>query len=155
MTQIPLSRGACAVLDDEDGKRLSVYHYYLNGRGYAERKIPGTQHKTAYLHHDVMGAPPKGMVVDHINRNRLDNRRCNLRFASRTQNRVNSCPQKGGTSKYKGVSYHRQSKKWRSCITVNRKMISLGLYKSETEAAEAYNKAAMEYYGDFAVLNQI
>lgn len=155
MGEIQLTRGAYALVDDEDKKRLAQYHYYLNGHGYAERSIKGTRHQTAYLHHDILGVPPKGMVVDHINRNPLDNRRCNLRFASRTQNRINSRPQRNGTSKYKGVSYHRQLEKWRSCITVDGKTMSLGCYHSEQEAAEAYNRAAIQFYGDYAVLNKI
>lgn len=155
MGEIMLSRGAYAIVDDADKAQLDHYHYYLNGHGYAERTVKGTHHQTVYLHHDIIGKPPEGMVVDHINRNRLDNRRCNLRFVSRTQNRVNSCPQKNGSSKYKGVSYHRQLKKWRSCITVAGKTISLGCYFSEQEAAEAYNQAAIQFYGEYAVLNKL
>ncbi len=95
------------------------------------------------------------MDVDHINGNRLDNRKCNLRLATRSQNLQNSRKRTGCSSRFKGVNWLGQNKRWRARIKVFGKEIALGCFISELEAAEAYNKAAKEHFGDFAKLNEI
>jgi hypothetical protein len=114
------------------------------------------ERRNVYLHHFIIGDPPPGMVVDHINGDRLDNRRANLRFCTLAQNKQNSRPYRGGTSRYKGVSWKRTGKgtgKWLARIRVDGKDIHLGFHKEEEEAAKAYDTAAIRYYGEFARTN--
>lgn len=104
------------------------------------------------LHRLVMNSP-KG-IVDHKNRNGLDNRKSNLRSCANSQNQINkTTPTK--TSKYKGVSFHKRSGKFEASITVNKKKQYLGLFDSEKAAASAYDEAAKELFADFALTNFI
>lgn len=107
---------------------------------------------------------PKGFLVDHINKDKLDNRRTNLRLARRGDNEANKNKRrtqknsKTGqpASQYKGVHFSKNRKKcWRATITYEHKQIALGSYEDEKDAARAYNKAALEYYQEFASLNHI
>lgn len=107
---------------------------------------------TINLHSLVMGKLPDGYMVDHISGNRLDNRRENLRFATAQQNNANS-KSKIGTSTYKGVSFDSSRSLWISSIQVDGKTKHLGRFKSEVQAAEAYDDASYEQYGEFARLN--
>ena len=93
------------------------------------------------------------MTVDHINRNKLDNRRCNLRVASNSQNCRNREKGKNNTSGYKGVSYKKKNKKFAARITVDGRMHNLGLFKTAEEASLVYNAAAVRFHKDFACLN--
>lgn len=157
MREIPLTQGRIAIVDGEDFERFGYLHYYYHQKGYALRWV-GSKYrpKEIYLHQDIMGTPPPDMVIDHINRNRLDNRRCNLRFVTRAQNRVNSRKTRYGSySQYRGAHYHIRLRKWAASIGVNGKLIHLGYFSTEREAALAYNKAATEYHGEYANLNKI
>lgn len=95
----------------------------------------------------------KGELVDHINHNTLDNRKGNLRNCTHSENHGNEYAAPGKTSKYKGVSKHTQTGRFRACIKHQRKYIHLGYFKKEKEAARAYDKAAKEHFGGFAYLN--
>lgn len=106
--------------------------------------------KNIYMHQLIMPRV-KGMVIDHINRNKLDNRRCNLRLVSRSQNCLNVSRKKGVSSKYTGVRKVR--KKWQARITVNGKETYLGTFETDYLAAKAYDKKCLEIRGRFAVLN--
>lgn len=90
---------------------------------------------------------------DHINQDKLDNRRYNLRPATFSQNGCNQGVQKNNTSGYKGVFWNQG--KWMTQIKVDGKVIYLGYYDDPKEAARAYNKAALKYHGEFAVLNEV
>lgn len=92
---------------------------------------------------------------DHINRNRLDNRRCNLRPVTLSQNNCNRGIPSNNTSGYKGVWFDKCRGKWRGDIRVSGKKISLGYHDDPKEAVKAYNEAALKYHGEFAVLNEI
>jgi len=140
----------------EDYPKLSQYDWLFKQckrSAYAWRiEFEDGKGKIIYMHRIIMNEP-KGLFIDHINHDGLDNRRDNLRIATATQNRRNSRSVKTGTSKYKGVHYRKDFKKYRARITVGNKRISIGHFDSEEEAARAYDEAARVYHGDFAVLN--
>jgi hypothetical protein len=101
----------------------------------------------------IMKAEP-GKFRDHINHNGLDNRKANLRQATRAQNCWNKRKQKGShSSKYKGVSWLSREKKWQARIQANGRKIFIGSFKNEIDAAKAYDRAAKKYYKEFASLN--
>jgi AP2 domain. len=150
MKEIQLTRGMVAVVEKEDFDWLSIFSWCYSPVGYAQSRING---KAEYMHRLIMGAK-KGEFIDHINLNKLDNRRSNLRFCTRQQNQHNQAARRG-TSRYKGVSYRRDTRKYSAQIHVNRKKINLGCFESEEDAARAYNKAALKYHGIFAYLNEV
>ena len=94
------------------------------------------------------------MVVDHIDHDGLNNCKSNLRIATLSENRRNSRKAKDTSSKYKGVSWHKNNKKWEVKIGFNYKKIHIGYFNNIKEAAEAYNKKAKELFGEFAYLNK-
>ena len=125
-------------------------------------KIAGVFHET-YLHNLIwermMDAPlPTGFLVDHVNKDKLDNRRSNLRLATRSENEANKRKRQGDTtSRYKGVSKIRDGRQkcWRVSITVDGTQIKVGTFYDEHDAGEAYNEAALNQWGEFAYLNTI
>ena len=159
MKQIELTQNQYALVDDEDYNRLNKHKWcvmYSPGlKGYyAVRGIKNGKPTLIYMHRIIMGAP-KGMQIDHINHNILDNRKENLRVCTASQNGMNQKCRKNTTSEYKGVYWHKQNKKWRTRININGKRIYLGSFKSEIQAAKAYDKKAKILFGEFALLNNI
>jgi hypothetical protein len=134
-----------ALIDLEDVEKCRKYKWHLSDTGYALR---GTRLK---LHHLIVDFKP----VDHKNRNKLDNRKENLRKANKSQNMRNIYSHKDSVSKYKGVSLYGKNKRWRARIYVKNKEIHLGSFKDEKDAALAYNEAAKKYFGEFACLNEV
>jgi hypothetical protein len=104
------------------------------------------------MHREIMN-PTDDRFVDHRNCDSLDNRRANLRFATRAENMRNRRKKKNTTSQFVGVNFYKPSKKWDSRITHQGKRIKLGRFVSEIDAAKAYDEAAKKYYGEFARLN--
>ncbi len=103
------------------------------------------------MHREIM-QPPKGMVVDHINGNGMDNSRANQRVCTQEENGHNSRPH-GRSSRFKGVSYNEILNLWQAGICVNRLTKTIGYFDDETEAAKAYDREALRRFGQFAWLN--
>src|SRR5690606_17270138 len=111
--------------------------------------------KNIRMHRLIMGVEKSSKpMVDHIDGNGLNNCRSNLRLATHSQNLQNADSRRG-TSKYKGVYFSKQLQKYRAKIIVDKKEIMLGSYINEDDAARAYNYAAIEYFGEFARLNDV
>lgn len=135
----------------EDAWLLTKYRWYISEHGYVRR----TTNDKTYLHRLIMSAV-KGQKVDHINGNKLDNTRENLRIASAQENSRNRKPSpRGANPKLKGVSKSQCGTKWVAYIGHNRRKISLGTFTSEQDAAKAYNVAALRYFGEFCKLNPV
>lgn len=141
--EIPLTRGYVTLIDEDDYELVSQYKWYASGRpGYVR---PYNQ-RIGLLYRFLL-RPPKGLIVDHINRDSLDNRRSNLRIGTKSQNRINSSRNHG---KYlKGVARD-PAGGFQARIMKNGKQIYLGYFKTEQEAHEAHVRAAMELYDDWA-----
>lgn len=155
MKQIPLTQGEFALVDDSDYEFLMQWKWQYHSAGYARRdyQIDNKKYKV-YMHRVIIGVE-NGLVTDHINGNKLDNRKENLRLCSQRQNSMNSHETKNSSSKFKGVSLFKRDSNWSSGITVNGKKKHLGYFLSETDAAAAYNEAAIKYFGEFAKLNEV
>ena len=110
--------------------------------------------RKSYRMHREVAHTPEGLECDHINGNSLDNRKANLRSATRQQNCWNSRKRRPKSlSKYKGVSYNIKGRPWKAQLIVDGKRIYLGCFDDQKQAAREYDKAARKYHGDFAALN--
>lgn len=141
-----------ARVDAADQALVAPYHWRAlprpNGKVYVVATWADT---TLYMHRLILNAP-SGADVDHVNNDGLDNRRVNLRLASRSQNLANTRKRAGAfTSQFKGV--YRARRKWAASIKVNQVRRHLGEYHSEERAARAYDAAAKAAWGPFARLN--
>lgn len=155
MEEIPLSKDKVAIVDKDDFFELIKYKWYFN-KGYAARDLwLGDKKKKTLLMHRTLMKTPNGYDTDHINQNKLDNRKSNLRICTRSQNSVNKGLQKNNKSGYKGVHFFKQTKRWMATIYINKKRVHLGYFSKAEEAAKVYNKALKEHYGSFALLNKI
>jgi len=148
--EILLTQGKVAIVDDEDYELVSQWTWSANHskkRWYAIRKqLP------RHMHTLIMGSP-KGLDVDHKDRNGLNNVRSNLRLATRSQNMMNHGKQSNNVSGYKGVIWDKEREKWRAQTKTNGKFIVIGRYKTAEEAARAYDKFVRTIFGDFAWIN--
>jgi len=153
MKMIKLTRGHSTMVDDEDFELVSKSKWYC-GNGYAVREHKG---KMLLLHRFLMGlAPGDGIHVDHINGNPLDNRRVNLRVCSNAENIRNRRKNANSTSGYKGVCLDKRSNgktPWRARVKNDGKIHHIGYFATAEAAALAYDTAARELHGEFALLN--
>jgi len=147
---IPLTQGLTALVDAEDFEELSKYHWYahlLRGYWYAHTNIgKGSSRRTISMHRFLI-KPGPGEIVDHRDRNTLNNVRGNLRRASRSQNKMNAA------TAFKGVHFRPRRNRWDARITVGEKRIHLGTFLDEFAAAHAYDDAARQFFGVFAKTN--
>lgn len=138
MKEIPLTKGKVAIVDDDDFDRLNNYSWYYNNSGYVARKLRTKGVQTTILMHREIMNPPKGMVIDHINHNPLDNRKENLRITTQSFNIRHSKLRKNNTSGFIGITKVKRKKEWMAQLTLNRKCINLGYYETPEEAAKVY-----------------
>lgn len=159
MKIIQLNLGKSIIIDDEDYNRVIKYKWFAvwiksSKNWYVSRNIFKNDKWTAEsLHRFIMNAK-SGQIVDHKNRNTFDNRKENLRFATKSQNNANRKTSKTYT-KYLGVFYREDRNKWRAILRYKTKAHNLGHFNTPEEAALAYNKKAIEIHGEFANLNII
>lgn len=160
MKKIPLTQGKFTIVDDCDYEFLMQWKWYYHKsrseeQGYVAHRINKT--KIIWMHRVILERMGHKDFVksDHINRNKLNNRRCNLRPATSHQSSCNRNKRRDNTSGYIGVTWCKRYKKWYAYINRNRKHIHLGYYDDPKEAAKVYNKAALKYHGKFAVLNEV
>ncbi len=154
MEKIPLTQGQFTSVDDKVCASFAEHKWFASkerGRFYAKRHSSSPNRRTIAMHRVVIGAKD-GQIVDHIDGDSLNNQRHNLRICTSQQNTMNGKP-RGGTSKFKGVLLYKATGRWQSRITYNYEVYHLGYFKSEVKAAEAYDKAACEFFGNFARLN--
>ncbi len=148
---IALTKRKYAIVDAEDYDRLARHKwmaFYTCGNWYAVR----SDHGKCILMHRAIMKPPKDMVVDHINGNGLDNRKCNLRICTYGQNNVNRRP-RGDSSRYKCVYRDEQRNAWRSTPFYQGRSIWNGRYETEIEAARASDFMNVQLNGEYAYLN--
>ena len=150
MKEITLTNGMKAIVDKDVYESLNKLRWNCNNKGYATCYGYSDNGKPVYIYiHRIVNATPEGMDTDHINGNRLDNRRENLRSVTRSQNSYNRSIYKNNKSGYKGVQLYAATGKYHAAITVNKKRIFLGSYDTPEEASKAYEDASDLYYGEF------
>lgn len=154
--ELPLTRGFTALVSAEDrelveGRKWQAFTTHP-GKTYAIRHdyVGDGRYRTVYLHRLILGAA-KGEIADHINGNSLDNRRENLRLADASLNCVNKRHYKPASG-FRGV-YATPYGRWRAVLWFRRKQYSGGTHERPEDAAAAYDRLAIEHFGDFAVLN--
>ena len=156
MIKLYLTNGGFTLIDKKDWGRVSKYKW-CKYQHHNTIYVRNTDRKNGkiFLHRFIINAQDND-VVDHINGNGLDNRKCNLRICTNQQNIFNSCAHKDSFySDYKGISYDRSRKKWVAQLTFNYKRVLSRRFNNEIEAAKAYNIAAIKYFGKYAYLNII
>lgn len=139
---IPVAPDSVAHVDPQDYPRLAIHRWRLDGGGYAQRHDRTTRGRSVSMHREVLGPDCEGLEVDHINRNKLDNRRANLRTATRRENQQNVAAI-GGTSRYRGVV--RRGGRWIAVVQLDGKQNYLGTFDSERAAALAANDFRAEH----------
>lgn len=156
---IPLSGGGFAIVDTDDYEKLAN-RSWKNSQGRAIRTkhegyIGGKRQYSVEIMHRIIMDAPKGMDVDHINGNPLDNRKTNLRICTHQENTMNSRKQARNKTGFKGVTFDSQRNKFLACIRFMGKTYNLGRFDNAVDAALAYNYVAPQLFGQFAQLNEI
>lgn len=141
-----LNTGHYAIIDLEDVDKIKQYKWYEKDNGYVAAVI---NKKNINLHIFLLGKNSKYEMIDHKDRNPLNNRKTNLRYVSRIQNSTNKNIQSNNTSGVVGVSWHKQHKKWYASITVNKKTIFLGLFDNLDDAKKCRIQAEQKYFGEY------
>lgn len=141
-----------AIIDAEDYERVRSQKWHFVRAGYVITSIRSNSHR---LHWAIIGKPSSGYHTDHINGNKLDNRKKNLRFCTNPQNLANRGKQKNNTSGFKGVFLDEENNKWIAQLVHKGKRVLYKRFESKTEAAQKYNETALKYCEDFAYINGI
>lgn len=147
---LPLTRGFSALVDDSEYLCLAQWKWLYVGSGYAGRFVTANGKKSlVYLHRHLLNPDPD-QRVDHINGDRLDNRRDNLRLVTVRQNHQNRRCSSRSKSGYKGVCWHKAARKWDARITMQGVRVHLGYYSDAEKAALMYDAAARHLFGEYA-----
>jgi hypothetical protein len=158
MKEIKLDKGYTALVDDSDYEFLNQWTWHFN-KGYASRTVhfrdkDGKRKEVRVLmHRQILGLVDPSIYGDHINLNKLDNRKCNLRLADKSTNCWNKGRRKTATSQYIGVCYIRERNTWRGTVYHRGRTVWQKDYKDEKEAALARDIQALKYRGEYAKLN--
>lgn len=153
MREIPVTNTRPAIVNDSDYELVARHKWHRSSKGYAQTVLPlgRGQQRTVLMHRLILDAP-KGIQVDHIDHDKLNNRRSNIRLCSGHDNQGNR-RSSVGSSRFKGVTWSKQKRKWKAYIQQRKSTCYLGYYDAEEAAARAYDAAAREYFGEFAYLN--
>jgi len=157
MKEILLTKGYSAIVDDDDYEKLKQYNWcYAYGYAVKSGRRKGKNREPLqFMHHYIIDRKD-GFVTDHINRNTLDNRKENLRYADLSQNKANQTRiTRKSKSGYTGVYYEPSKNKWRARFQAYKKRVTVGYYNTPKEAAIAYNNAMREAFGEYACLNKV
>ena len=158
MKKIPLfgkyGKGKFAFIDDDDFDLVSKYHWAVDYDGYAKRRTTFKKLSINIHMHRLILGKKSGFVADHIDKNRLNNVRSNLRHVTREQNSWNRTKPKNNTSGFSGVVWSNKSKKWQAQIGVYRQTYYLGLFDDVLEAALVRDSVALAVHGKYASLNE-
>lgn len=159
MKVLPLNRGLSALVDDADYDLVMKYHWYAAWGKTSNTWYAAVTNTKPYIqmHRLILGAKA-GEEVDHRDHNGLNNTRANIRICTHRQNHQNMRKYRGGKCPYKGVyffSHKPVPNPWYVQITVNGKILNLGMFSTPEEGAQAYNEAAKKHFGEFAHLNVI
>ncbi len=157
MKKIFLTQNKFAIVDDDMFDHLNQWKWYFN-QGYAVRAVTlrnGTKRQGKIFMHRIVNLTPDHLFTDHLNGNKLDNRKENLRVCTTAQNAMNSVKKRFNKSGYKGVSKASHSEKWMAAFRKNGKQVYLGLFETKQMAAKTYDKAVKKHFGEFAKLNLV
>lgn len=157
VTIIEISGGAEVKLDSVDVDLVSGFKWSAQknrGTQYAQSTVNHESGRRNIMMHRLIMSAPKGMQVDHINGDGLDNRRSNLRLVTNSQNSYNRGVAKNNVSGFKGVGFHKKSGKWQARIAVDRKRKHIGLYDTPEQAAEAYEAESKKLHGVYSWANR-
>lgn len=151
MKEIRLPHDKYAIVDDGDFDNLNKHKWHINTKGYAIRhgKSDDGLDRGVRMHREIMCAP-EDMQVDHINRNKLDNRKSNLRLCNNSQNHMNKDKRVDNSSGYPGVSWSKISNKWHVYLNIDGVRKNLGFYSDIKEAIKVRKEAEKIHYKEFA-----
>lgn len=158
MKTVQSTNGKEFIVDDEDFERVIAHgRWSVTIRNYVITKITTSQRSPVLgLHRWLLGLKRSDkVIVDHIDRNPLNNQKSNLRLCTQSTNGMNVRKRNGTTSKYRGVSWRERDKKWRAYVNFKGKLIEGGQFNTENEAAQRANELRIKYHGKFANLNII
>lgn len=158
MKEIPLTKGYVALVDDEDFDLVSAFKWHAMVIGFSDHLVYAARNavradgsKFKELMHRMITGAPSGEIVDHVDRNGLNNTRANFRIVTHHQNMINRRMHKNNKSGYRGV--RQRGSKWTARITANGREHYLGIFINPEDAARAYDRAAITFFGDLAQPN--
>lgn len=150
---VPLTQGQTAIVDAAAYGRVSQFNWYAHlrdGHFYAERAVRRSGRRIGVRLHSFILKTSQGEIVDHANGDTLDNRKSNLRTCAVWQNTCNQRKRSGTSSKFKGVCRAKRGRGWTASVCIAKKKLHLGSFGCEIDAARAYDRGALEHFGEFA-----